>query len=414
MSRRAPIAVLILLLCTVLPLHAQMTLPADTTFEVHPYNDHLVRYFYTPGFTFNVIALYGDEGIFVVDTGFPITAQQTRAAVLSKMDAPIKYVAISHTHADHTGGLPAFPEATVIASSKGMTSSYYSLPDRPTFSQPTIEVEDTKMMSFAGETIEFVNLPMGHFKDEMTIRFVESNVVYIGSRVMPGTWPFVDPTFGDVDEVIARPKMLAEQYPEATFAVAHGPDLTAEQMIEYHNLLASSAAAIDEKLEAGIAPADITADTLFLDQWSVLNGGSIPVGAWVTAIARDRGKLGATPQLVTVSKPLSEVITEKGIDQLEPAYKKLKMEMADKYDFGEAQLNQLGYELIYRNRYDDALVALQLNAAVFDSSANVWDSIGECYLLMGDTTKAIEYYEKALTRNPDYQNAIQVLQAIKK
>ncbi|MCB2201090.1 MBL fold metallo-hydrolase [bacterium] len=413
MSQRAPIVVLFLLLIAVLPLHAQMTLPADSTIEIHPYNDHLVRYFYTPGFTFNVIALYGEEGIFVVDTGFPLTAQQTRAAVLSKMDAPIKYVAISHTHVDHTGGLPAFPEATVIASSKGMTSSYYSLPDRPTFTQPTIEVEDSKTMSFAGETIEFVCLPMGHFKDEMTIRFVESNVVYIGSRVMPGTWPYVDPNFGDVDEVIARPKMLAEEYPEATFAVAHGPDLTADQMIEYHNLLASSAAAIDEKLEAGITPADITADTLFLDQWSELNSGSIPVGAWVNAIARDRGKLGAMPQMVSVSKPMSEVITEKGIDQLEPAYKKLKVDMADKYDFGEAQLNQLGYELVYRNRFDEALKVLKFNATLFDSSANVWDSIGECYLLMGDTTHAIQNYETALTRNPEYQNAIQVLKALK-
>ena len=400
-----------LLFCTV-PLFAQ---PADSTIEVYPYNDHLVRFHYNVGFTFNVLALYGEDGILVVDTGFPFTGEQVVKAITGYRDSPIKYIAISHTHADHTGGLPAFPkDATIICSKEAVNSSYFDLPDRPTFPRDPFWFDGLRWIKFDNESIEFAALPVGHYKDEMTVQFVESNVVYIGSRMMVGSWPYVDPEFGDIDEIVKRIGRFAEAYPTATFALAHGPDQTAEQLLEYQALLHGSVEMVESELEKGRSITEIVSDSVLFEPYDTLNHGPITATHWVTAIARDRGKLDESATRAPIAKPLTGILQSEGIDATIAAYYSMKEAKPDGYNYAEAQLNRLGYELIYRNRYGEALKILELNAAVYDSSANVYDSIGEVQLLMGDTTAAIQSYERALEMNPEYQNSIQVLERIRK
>lgn len=64
--------------------------------------------------------------------------------------------------------------------------------------------------------------------------------------------------------------------------------------------------------------------------------------------------------------------------------------------FPEATLNLAGYQLLALGRAQDALRVLIANAEAFPKSANVYDSVADAWLAVGDTARALEMSRKAL------------------
>lgn len=64
------------------------------------------------------------------------------------------------------------------------------------------------------------------------------------------------------------------------------------------------------------------------------------------------------------------------------------------------QLNTLGYQMINAKDYEHALKYFKMNVANNPNNANVHDSLGECYKIMGDKKNAIKYLKKSLSLNP--------------
>jgi len=64
------------------------------------------------------------------------------------------------------------------------------------------------------------------------------------------------------------------------------------------------------------------------------------------------------------------------------------------------QLNTLGYRMLGAKDYDRALKYFKMNVANNPENANVHDSLGECYKIIGDKKNAIKYLKKSLSLNP--------------
>ena len=115
-------------------------------------------------------------------------------------------------------------------------------------------------------------------------------------------------------------------------------------------------------------------------------------------------------------KPLADellgIIFEKGIDAGIKRYKEIKKNSAKDYNMKESQLNTLGYNLLQGKRYKDAIEILKLNVAAFPKSANVYDSLGEAYMINGDKDLAILNYKKSLAMDPRNDNAKQMLEKL--
>lgn len=110
-----------------------------------------------------------------------------------------------------------------------------------------------------------------------------------------------------------------------------------------------------------------------------------------------------------ISNVLLQTILEKDVASAIAQYNELKASDPDKYNFKEAQLNSLGYQLIQVGKNKDAIEILKLNAVSFPNSANVFDSLGEAYMLDGQTDLAIENYKKSLELDPNNKNAVEML-----
>lgn len=61
----------------------------------------------------------------------------------------------------------------------------------------------------------------------------------------------------------------------------------------------------------------------------------------------------------------------------------------------EVDLTCYAYQLMWRDRLDDAISLLQLNASVNPQSWNVQDSLGEAFEMKGDLAAAVEHYRGA-------------------
>ncbi|MBX2876822.1 MAG: DUF2911 domain-containing protein [Saprospiraceae bacterium] len=65
-----------------------------------------------------------------------------------------------------------------------------------------------------------------------------------------------------------------------------------------------------------------------------------------------------------------------------------------------AQLNGLGYQMLQIGEMEKAVEYFQLNVERNPKDANVYDSLGEAYMMKGDKKKAIKTLKKALSLNP--------------
>jgi tetratricopeptide (TPR) repeat protein len=78
----------------------------------------------------------------------------------------------------------------------------------------------------------------------------------------------------------------------------------------------------------------------------------------------------------------------------------------------ESQINWIGYQLMGRKRYAEAVRVLEVNTANFPKSFNAYDSLGEAYLKAGNTELAIENYQKVVELHPQNQTAANILKRL--
>ena len=106
--------------------------------------------------------------------------------------------------------------------------------------------------------------------------------------------------------------------------------------------------------------------------------------------------------------------SQNGIASALEAYRKLRTESAGEYLLREQDLNTFGYQLLERNKLQDAIQVLQLNAEFYPESGNVYDSLAEAYMLAGNEKKAVELYGKSLEKDPSHSNARDMLKKLNK
>ncbi len=91
------------------------------------------------------------------------------------------------------------------------------------------------------------------------------------------------------------------------------------------------------------------------------------------------------------------LVEDKGVQILESEIDSLQT----KYQVTNAGiLNGFGYNLLFNNRSDEAIVVFEVNIKLFPDIANCYDSLSEAYLTMGDTEKAIFYSQRCLEKLP--------------
>ena len=90
----------------------------------------------------------------------------------------------------------------------------------------------------------------------------------------------------------------------------------------------------------------------------------------------------------------------------------MKEHHADTYAISEREMNENGYVLLQRGKVKEAIEIFKLNVAEYPKSSNVYDSLGEAYMVDGDKELAIKNYQKSVELDPTNENGIQMLKKL--
>lgn len=138
-----------------------------------------------------------------------------------------------------------------------------------------------------------------------------------------------------------------------------------------------------------------------------LNRRSYP---WEIASYDDAVRLSKGVKLL--ARNLERDIKGKGIDAALRAFDEAKSGGPASYYIDENKINQLGYQLLNRDKTADAIEVFKLNVREFPRSSNVYDSLGEAYLKAGNREMALANYRKSLELDPANTNAEDVIKRI--
>jgi len=102
-----------------------------------------------------------------------------------------------------------------------------------------------------------------------------------------------------------------------------------------------------------------------------------------------------------------------GIDSAIALYGHIKSSTdSSSFNFAESELNTLGYYLLRSGHDQDAIKVFRLNTNTYPISFNVYDSLGEAYLKIGNKELGLANYKRSLELNPDNEDLKRRLDAI--
>lgn len=166
---------------------------------VTPLNERLLL---VSGLGGNIIALRGDEGVLLVDSGAPDSLRALRAELQNfAPDLPVTTVINTHWHEPQTGGNAAFAAdgAKLIAHAKAaqrMRVPHFVpwedryLPARDAAAVPReVFYLGTREFSFGGERVQYGYLQQPHTDGDLYVWLQDSNVLVVGDTVAPVSDP---------------------------------------------------------------------------------------------------------------------------------------------------------------------------------------------------------------------------------
>jgi len=115
---------------------------------------------------------------------------------------------------------------------------------------------------------------------------------------------------------------------------------------------------------------------------------------------------------ISIAELLGKTLMDKDVESAIKQYHELKTNQQDKYNFVQNELNRLGYHLLRNKKIKEAIEIFELNVEEFPEASNLFDSLGEAYMISGNKKLANKNYAKSLELNPENTNAILMLKKI--
>jgi len=104
-------------------------------------------------------------------------------------------------------------------------------------------------------------------------------------------------------------------------------------------------------------------------------------------------------------------LAKKGFDNAAGILTELKQKDAG-FELSEGDINEFGFILLAKQRYNDAIQIFKLNISLNPGSGNLYDSLAEAYVKTGDKKLAMENFKKCLELNPKNEYAAEQLKKL--
>jgi cyclase len=228
------------------------------------------------------MALFGSDGVLMVDTENRQVAEKTLKAIRSFTDAPIKVLVNTHIHPDHTGANAFFAkQGAVIFSQENLRTEMVHPPARGN-GQPAPAPDMTGVptaiynynaatrgepavtFDMNGETVDFIPMMPSHTAGDTIVRFRKANVIYIEDFYRNFGYPFADQANGGSVKGMLDAVDLIEKIAGAdtTLVPGHGTLVKKKDLLAYRAMLVDILAKVKTLRDQGKSLKDVLAANL--------------------------------------------------------------------------------------------------------------------------------------------------------
>ena len=228
------------------------------------------------------VALFGPDGVLLVDTQNRQVADKTLAAIRSFTNAPIRVLVNTHIHGDHTGANAFFAkQGALIYAQENLRNEMLRPPPRAngepapapdmaavpvvTYSyNPATRGQPAVTFNMNGETVDFIPMMPSHTAGDTIVRFRNANVIYIEDFYRNFGYPFADQNNGGSLTGMLDAIDLFEQIagPDTTLIPGHGTLIKKKDLQPYRAMLVDIMAKVKTLREQGKSLKEVLAANL--------------------------------------------------------------------------------------------------------------------------------------------------------
>jgi glyoxylase-like metal-dependent hydrolase (beta-lactamase superfamily II) len=198
----------------------------------------------------NIAVLSGDDGKLLVDAGFSVSQPRIAAALDSISHEPIRHLINSHWHTDHTDGNQWLHSAGATITAQENTRRHllemtrvagwdWDFPARPAGALPTNTFDNRHEMHLNHTTIILEAYDRAHTDSDISVRFVEADILLVADTWWNGVYPFIDySTGGSIDgQIRAAQRNVGAVTADTIVIPGHGPIGNRADLIEFRDML---------------------------------------------------------------------------------------------------------------------------------------------------------------------------------
>jgi glyoxylase-like metal-dependent hydrolase (beta-lactamase superfamily II) len=247
----------------------------------------------------NVTVLTASNEKLMVDAGISYSKASMTRALAAISSAPPRYLINTHYHWDHTDGNEWVHQlgATIIAQENTLKRLSvdtrvddweWTFPASPLAARPTVLMKTDKSVNFHGTTIKMKYYGPCHTDSDISVYFVEPDVLATGDTFWNGYYPFIDnENGGSIDGMIRAAKANVSNVSEHTIVIpGHGPLGDRADLIAFRDMLVAIRDHVARLKSEGKSRDEIIAlkpTAEFDAKW----GGFVLDGAFFTRIVYD-------------------------------------------------------------------------------------------------------------------------------
>lgn len=228
------------------------------------------------------LALFGPDGVLMVDTQNRQVAEKTLKALRTFTDAPIRVLVNTHVHSDHTGANAFFArQGALIYSQENLRNEMLRPPPRAngepapapdtagipvaTYDyRPVAAGQPAVTFNMNGETVDFIPMMPSHTAGDTIVRFRTANVIYIEDFYRNFGYPFADQANGGSIKGMLEAVDLIERLagPDTTLIPGHGTLIKKQDLLPYRAMLVDVMAKVKTLREQGKSLKDVLSANL--------------------------------------------------------------------------------------------------------------------------------------------------------
>jgi len=241
--------------------------------------------------------LAGPDGIFMVDAQYAQLTDKVLAAIRQISTAPIRFMANTHIHIDHTGGNANFARmgVTIFAREELREEMLHppalangnAAPARDPASLPVVTygMGAPVKLHMNGEVIDLIPVRAAHTGGDTMIRFENANAIMIGDFYRNYGYPYIDTNNGGTlkGALEALDSTMKLAGPDTNLIPGHGTIIHRADLAPYRDMILDVQAKVQQMIAQGKTLQEVLAAKVTAPYDAKVAGGLLPAGAGTSA-----------------------------------------------------------------------------------------------------------------------------------